>query len=62
MPRDQLSVGWQQRNDFVGWLMNMPQLPRQTPFALHNKALLKTTKAVAVETMTSTAEEIYSLR
>jgi len=42
--------------------MNMPQLPRQTPFALHNKALLKTTKAVAVETMTSTADEIYSLR
>ena len=37
-------------------LMNMPQPPRQTPYALHNKALLKAAKAVAVETMTSAAE------
>ena len=34
----------------------MPQPPRQTPYALHNKALLKAAKAVAVETMTSAAE------
>ena len=43
-------------------LMNMPQPPRQTPYALHNKALLKAAKAVAVETMTSAAEEIHSLK
>ena len=43
-------------------LMNMPQPPRQTPYALHNKALLKAAKAVAVETMTSAAKEIHSIK
>ena len=43
-------------------LINMPQPSRQTPNALDNKALLKATKAVSVETMTSAAEEIHSLK
>ena len=43
-------------------LINMPQPSRQTPNALDNKALLKATKAVLVETMTSAAEEIHSLK
>ena len=40
----------------------MPRPPRQTPYALRNKALLKAAKAVAVETVTSAAEEIHSLK
>ena len=43
-------------------LMNMPQPPRQTPYALHNKELLKEVKVVAVETMTSAAEKIHFLQ
>ena len=43
-------------------LMNMPPPPRPTPYALHNKALLKAVKKIALETMSDAAKEIHTLK
>lgn len=43
-------------------LMNMPPPPRPTLYALHNKALLKAVKKIALETMSDAAKEIHTLK
>ena len=43
-------------------LMNMPLIPRASPYAAHNKALLKATKEVCQESMSEAAKEIHTLK
>ena len=43
-------------------LMNMPPIPTVSPYAAHNKALLKATKDVCEETMSDAAKEIHELK
>ena len=43
-------------------LMNMPPIPRASPYAAHNKALLKATKEVCQESMSEAAKEIHTLK
>ena len=43
-------------------LMNMPPIPTASPYAAHNKALLKATKDVCEETMSDAAKEIHELK
>ena len=43
-------------------LMNMPTPPRPTPYARHNKELLKAVKQVSMETMASAAKELHDLK
>ena len=43
-------------------LMNMPPIPRSSPYAAHNKALSKAAKEVCSETMNDAAKEIHILK
>ena len=43
-------------------LMNMPTPPRPTPYARHNKELLKAVKQVSMETMASAAKDLHDLK
>jgi hypothetical protein len=43
-------------------LMNIPPIPRSSPYASHNKALLKAAKEVCHETMSDAAREIHVLK
>ena len=42
-------------------LMNIPPIPRSSPYASHNEALLKAAKDVCHETMSDAAKEIHVL-
>ena len=43
-------------------LMNMPLIPRCSPYAAHNKALCKVAKEVCYESISDGAQEIHSLK
>ena len=43
-------------------LMNMPTPPRPTPYARHNKELLKAVEQVSMETMASAAKDLHDLK
>ena len=43
-------------------LMNMPPIPGSSPYAAHNKALLKAAKEVCEESMGEAAKEIHTLQ
>ena len=40
-------------------MINMPPIPRASPYAAHNKALMKVAKEVCQETMSEAAKEIH---
>ena len=43
-------------------LMNMPPPPRPTPYARHNKEILRAVKKISLETMRDTAREIHDIK